>query len=79
MRKLLYGSSCRKIKQFDVNQLRQFALHKGWQLYLQPKGPESLRRIDEEQGAMRLHYALNELDKFCFFAIGFYAGQCDSK
>lgn len=29
-----------KLNNADVNQLRQFALHKGWQLYLQPKGPE---------------------------------------
>lgn len=61
-----------KLNNADVNQLRQFALHKGWQLYLQPKGPESLRRIDEEQGAMRLHYALNAFDvNFAFSPLDF--------
>ena len=61
-----------KLNSSDVNQLRQFALHKGWQLYLQPKGPESLRRIDEEQGAMRLHYALNAFEvNFAFSPLDF--------
>lgn len=61
-----------KLNNADVNQLRQFALHKGWQLYLQPKGPESLRRIDEEQGPMRLHYALNAFDvNFAFSPLDF--------
>ena len=61
-----------KLNNADVNQLSQFALHKGWQLYLQPKGPESLRRIDEEQGAMRLHYALNAFDvNFAFSPLDF--------
>lgn len=36
------------------------------------KGPESLRRIDEEQGAMRLHYALNAFDvNFAFSPLDF--------
>ena len=44
----------------DVNQLRQFALLKDWQLYLQPKGADSLHRVDDAQAPMRLHYSLDE-------------------
>ena len=56
----------------DVNQLRQFALLKGWQLYLQPKGADSLHRVDEPDAAMRLHYHLNDFAiKFAFSPLDF--------
>jgi 23S rRNA (uracil1939-C5)-methyltransferase len=35
--------------------------YKGWQLYLQPKGADSLHRVDE-QAEMRLHYSLDDFD-----------------
>ena len=44
----------------DVNQLIKFALQKGWQLYLQPEGPDSLHRVDDPDAAMRLHYGLSD-------------------
>ena len=50
-----------KLNNSDVNQLKQFALHKGWQLYLQPKGPESIRRIDDEQGAFTFTLCLRKV------------------
>ena len=51
----------------DVQQLNQFALHKGWQLYLQPKGAESLHRVDQPDAKMHLHYHLSDFDvKFSF-------------
>lgn len=56
-----------KLNQDDVNRLKKFALDKQWQLYLQPKGIESLHRIDDAQAEMRLHYQLHEFDiKFSF-------------
>ncbi len=33
-----------KLSADDVNQLREFTLQKGWQLYLQPAGKETLSR-----------------------------------
>ena len=48
-----------KLSQQDVNQLKQFALNKQWQLYLQPEGAESLHRVDDPTAAMRLHYHLD--------------------
>ena len=44
----------------DVNQLVKFALHKEWQLYLQPEGPDSLHRVDHPDAPMRLHYGLSD-------------------
>ncbi|OTG98758.1 23S rRNA (uracil(1939)-C(5))-methyltransferase RlmD [Acinetobacter sp. ANC 4973] len=61
-----------KLSQQDVNQLKQFALNKQWQLYLQPEGAESLHRVDDPTAAMRLHYALDDFDlKFGFSPIDF--------
>ena len=56
-----------KLNQDDVNRLKKFALDKQWQLYLQPKGIDSLHRVDDAQAEMRLHYQLHEFDvKFSF-------------
>ncbi|OEC90247.1 23S rRNA (uracil(1939)-C(5))-methyltransferase RlmD [Acinetobacter sp. YK3] len=56
----------------DVNQLRQFTLLKGWQLYLQPKGGDSLHRVDDSQAPMRLHYSLDDFAvKFAFSPLDF--------
>ena len=56
----------------DVNQVRQFALLKDWQLYLQPKGADSLHRVDDTQAPMRLHYSLDEFAvKFAFSPLDF--------
>jgi len=61
-----------KLSQQDVNQLKQFALNKQWQLYLQPEGAESLHRVDDPTAAMRLHYALDDFDlKFGFSPLDF--------
>ena len=56
----------------DVNQLRQFTLLRGWQLYLQPKGAESVHRVDDVHAEMRLHYSLDEFAvKFAFSPLDF--------
>lgn len=56
----------------DVNQLRQFTLLKGWQLYFQPKGIDSLHRVDDEHAPMRLHYSLEDFKvKFAFSPLDF--------
>ena len=56
-----------KLNQDDVNRLKKFALDKQWQFYLQPKGIDSLHRVDDAQAEMRLHYQLHEFDvKFSF-------------
>jgi len=56
----------------DVNRLKQFALNKEWQLYLQPAGADSLHRVDDPTAEMRLHYALDEFDvKFGFNPLDF--------
>ena len=61
-----------KLSPQDVNQLKQFALNKKWQLYLQPEGAESLHRVDDPTAAMRLHYALDDFDlKFGFSPLDF--------
>ena len=61
-----------KLSQQDVNQLKQFALNKKWQLYLQPEGAESLHRVDDPTAAMRLHYTLDDFDlKFGFSPLDF--------
>ena len=61
-----------KLCEDDVNQLREFALHKQWQLYLQPEGPDSVHRIDDEKAPQRLYYSFNEFDvKFGFHPMDF--------
>ena len=61
-----------KLNDEDVNQLQQFALQKGWQLYLQPAGPGSLARIDGQSSDMRLHYRLEEFNAdFAFNPLDF--------
>ncbi len=42
----------------DIAALVAFASSRGWQLYLQPGGPNSVHRVWPEQGDDRLHYAL---------------------
>lgn len=51
-----------KLKQYDVNLLKQFTLNRKWQLYLQPNLAESVHRIDDSEAPMRLHYRLDEFD-----------------
>ena len=51
-----------KLAAEDVNQLKQFALNREWQLYLQAEGPESIQRVDGQDTAMRLHYSLPDFD-----------------
>ncbi len=46
----------------DVNRLREFALNKGWQLYLQGNDEPDLVRIDQAHAAPRLHYSLPDFD-----------------
>ncbi|CAM4355611.1 23S rRNA (uracil(1939)-C(5))-methyltransferase RlmD [Acinetobacter pragensis] len=61
-----------KLCDADVNQLQQFALQKGWQLYLQPAGPDSLVRADGQSSDMRLHYRLDEFNvDFAFNPLDF--------
>ncbi|NAR35720.1 23S rRNA (uracil(1939)-C(5))-methyltransferase RlmD [Acinetobacter haemolyticus] len=56
----------------DVNHLRQFALQRQWQLYLQPRGADSLHRVDDMQAPMRLHYHLDDFDiRFAFSPLDF--------
>ena len=54
----------------DVNQLRQFSLLKGWQLYLQPTGADSVHRIDDAHASMRLHYNVDGVE-FAFSPLDF--------
>lgn len=51
-----------KLNQSDVNRIKQFALDRQWQLYLQPATPQSVHRVDDPDAAMRLHYLLTEFD-----------------
>jgi 23S rRNA (uracil1939-C5)-methyltransferase len=61
-----------KLSADDVNQLREFTLQKGWQLYLQPAGKETLSRIDDPEASARLHYGLDDFDvKFGFNPLDF--------
>jgi 23S rRNA (uracil1939-C5)-methyltransferase len=61
-----------KLSSDDVNRLKQFALNRQWQLYLQPAGSDSLHRVDDPTADMRLHYALHEFDvKFGFNPLDF--------
>ena len=56
-----------KLKDVDVNQLREYALKKQWQLYLQPAGIDSLHRVDDPQAEMKLHYRLDAFNvEFAF-------------
>ena len=52
------------LSEADVNQLRQFALQRKWQLYLQDQ-PESVARVDEVGAEPYLHYSLPD------FAVNF--------
>ena len=51
-----------KLNQADVNLLREYALQKQWQLYLQPAGLESLHRVDDPEALMQLHYRLDDFN-----------------
>ncbi|MEX5444145.1 23S rRNA (uracil(1939)-C(5))-methyltransferase RlmD [Acinetobacter schindleri] len=51
-----------QLSEQDVNQLREFALQKGWQLYIQPAGQNQLTRIDQPQLPARLYYRLDDFD-----------------
>ena len=51
-----------KLKQNDVNQLKNFALSKAWQLYLQAPGSAQAVRVDGAAEEERLHYCLKEFD-----------------
>ncbi|OTG83964.1 23S rRNA (uracil(1939)-C(5))-methyltransferase RlmD [Acinetobacter sp. ANC 4648] len=51
-----------KLKDVDVNLLREYASQKQWQLYLQSAGVESLQRIDDPNAAMQLHYRLEDFN-----------------
>ena len=42
----------------DTAALTHFCAERDWQLYLQPGGPDSVRKIHPESGDDRLHYAL---------------------
>lgn len=56
----------------DVQQLLDFAKPLGWQLYLQPDGYDTVHRIDDPKGAMRLHYELPDFNiKFAFSPLDF--------
>lgn len=55
------------LEQNDVNRLREFALHKGWQLYLQGNDDKQLTRLDAPEQPQRLHYALADFEvEFAF-------------
>lgn len=61
-----------KLRQHDVNELKNFALKKQWQLYLQAAGPESIERVDGQDLTARLHYQLAEFDiNFAFHPTDF--------
>ena len=61
-----------KLKEHDVNLLREYALQKKWQLYLQPAGVDSVHRVDNAQAPMQLHYKLSEFDvEFAFHPTDF--------
>ena len=61
-----------KLPAEDVNQLKQFALQRQWQLYVQSEGVDSLQRLDEPHTPMRLHYYLEHFDvKFAFHPFDF--------
>ncbi|TCM66758.1 23S rRNA (uracil1939-C5)-methyltransferase [Acinetobacter calcoaceticus] len=44
----------------DVERLRQFALDRSWQLYLQPAGNDSVHRVDQPNGPAELHYRFEQ-------------------
>lgn len=55
----------------DIAQLKQFAQHKHWQLYLQAEDRQSIRRVDAD-AEMRLHYTLADFDiRFAFHPLDF--------
>ena len=56
----------------DVNQLKQFALQRQWQLYVQSEGVDSLQRLDAVDAPMRLHYKLADFNvDFAFHPFDF--------
>lgn len=56
----------------DINLLTEFFAQHQWQLYLQPKGYDSVHRLDEPSGKMRLHYQLPSFNlKFAFSPLDF--------
>ncbi len=56
----------------DVQQLLDFARPLAWQLYLQPDGYDTVHRIDDPNGPMRLHYELPDFNiKFAFSPLDF--------
>ncbi|TVS16115.1 MAG: 23S rRNA (uracil(1939)-C(5))-methyltransferase RlmD [Gammaproteobacteria bacterium] len=56
----------------DRERLLQHAAKSGWQLYLQPGGPETVHRLWPEHGSEYLHYGLPEFDlRFAFHPLDF--------
>ncbi len=56
----------------DITQLCDYAQHKNWQLYLQAKGSDSLKRVDRSGAEMRLHYAVPAFNlNFAFSPLDF--------
>lgn len=56
----------------DVQALVDFSRERGWQLYLQPGGVDSVHRVWPEQGPDRLHYALPDFGlKLAFHPMDF--------
>lgn len=61
-----------KLSVNDIEHLKQFALKKHWQLYLQAEGPDSIQRVDGVSAEERLHYELRDFDvKFAFHPTDF--------
>lgn len=58
--------------QQDIDKLLDFVKSRAWQLYLLPDRYQSLRRIDQPDAIMRLHYALPAFDlKLAFSPMDF--------
>lgn len=56
----------------DVQQLLNFARDLNWQLYLQPEGYDTMRRIDQPDAPMRLYYELPDFNvRFAFSPLDF--------
>lgn len=56
----------------DIQALVDFSRERGWQLYLQPGGPDSVHRVWPAEGADRLHYALADFGlKLAFHPMDF--------
>lgn len=52
----------KKLAKQDIDKLLDFVKKQQWQLYLLPDQYQRLRRIDTENGTMRLHYAIPAYD-----------------